>query len=107
MTTRTVGNAAFSVGDRVLVAKAYPPGHRRVPTYIRGKKGVIAQHTGAFPNPEETAYGLAASDVHFYRVAFKQTHIWNHYQGPEQDELFIEIQESWLAPAPEARETES
>ncbi len=100
--TEGMTEALFSVGERVKVARAFPPGHRRVPTYIRGRIGVVAHHTGAFPNPEEKAYGLDAACVHFYRVAFKQREIWNRYDGPEHDELFIEIQETWLHPAEEA-----
>ena len=42
----------FDVGDRVAIKRAYPPGHRRTPYYIRGKEGVIERICGAFPNPE-------------------------------------------------------
>ena len=99
MTQPTVAKPIYSVGDRVSVARAFPPGHRRVPTYIRGKTGVIIENTGAFPNPEENAYGLEPAHVHFYRVAFRQSVIWNRYRGPAHDELFIEIQETWLTAA--------
>ena len=48
----------FNVGDRVAVKSVFPPGHRRTPWYIRGKHGVIERICGAFPNPEELAYGF-------------------------------------------------
>ena len=47
----------YKDGDRVTVAVTYPPGHRRVPTYIRGKTGEIERYCGTFANPEELAYG--------------------------------------------------
>jgi len=35
--------AAFKVGDVVRVAVRAPIGHYRVPTYLRGKRGVVAR----------------------------------------------------------------
>ena len=31
----------FHVGERVMVKRAFPPGHRRTPYYIRGRQGVV------------------------------------------------------------------
>src|SRR5215469_1530092 len=53
-----VANAKFAPGDCVRIANANPPGHRRVPTYARGRVGTIERICGAFPNPEELAYGF-------------------------------------------------
>ncbi|MCZ6770886.1 MAG: nitrile hydratase subunit beta, partial [Proteobacteria bacterium] len=47
----------YRTGDRVRVHAANPPGHRRVPAYIRGAVGEIERYCGAFRNPEELAYG--------------------------------------------------
>lgn len=90
----------FRVGDRVRVKAVYPPGHRRTPFYIRGKCGVIERICGAFPNPEELAYGFDGEPRKvLYRVRFAQKHIWPHYQGPDHDVLELEIYEHWLDPA--------
>ena len=51
----------YNIGDKVRVAVTHPPGHRRVPYYIRGKTGEIERYCGAFPNPEELAYGFDGS----------------------------------------------
>ena len=48
----------YNTGDKVVVKRAFPPGHRRTPQYIRGKQGVIERICGAYPNPEELAYGF-------------------------------------------------
>ncbi len=53
-----VVNAKFAPGDKVRIAAANPPGHRRVPVYARGREGIIERICGAFPNPEELAYGF-------------------------------------------------
>ena len=90
----------FNVGDRVVVKRAFPPGHRRTPHYIRGKVGVIERICGAFPNPEELAYGFDGKPVKvLYRVRFKQKHVWPEYRGATRDLLEMEIFEHWLLPA--------
>lgn len=91
---------SYSVGDPVVVRKAYPPGHVRAPFFIRGKSGVIDQIVGRYANPEELAYGRAETgDVMLYRVKFDQAHVWTDYEGPEKDTIVIDIYENWLDPS--------
>ena len=90
----------FMVGDRVAIKRTFPPGHRRTPYYIRGKEGVIERICGAFPNPEELAYGFDGKpEKVLYRVRFQQKHVWPEYKGPARDIIEMEIFEHWLAPA--------
>ncbi len=90
----------YKDGDRVTVAVTYPPGHRRVPTYIRGKTGEIERYCGIFANPEELAYGFDGKPERpLYRVRFMQKDVWPDYDGPEDDSVDLEIQEHWLSPA--------
>ena len=90
----------FNVGDSVRVKLAFPPGHRRTPCYIRGKTGVIERICGAFPNPEELAYGFDGEPKKvLYRVRFLQKHVWPDYRGPARDVIELEIFEHWLEPA--------
>ncbi len=89
----------FQIGDRVVVKRAFPPGHRRTPQYIRGKQGVIERICGAFPNPEELAYGFdGLPEKVLYRVRFLQTQVWQKYAGPANDIIEMEIFEHWLEP---------
>jgi hypothetical protein len=89
----------FAVGDKVRVKRAFPPGHRRTPYYIRGKQGVIERICGAFPNPEELAYGFDGEPAKvLYRVRFAQKHVWPGYRGPDRDIIEMEIYEHWLEP---------
>lgn len=90
----------FSVGDRVKVKRRFPPGHRRTPSYIRGKVGEIERICGAFPNPEELAYGFDGEPKRvLYRVRFSQKAVWPDYKGPDRDIIEMEIYEHWLEPA--------
>jgi nitrile hydratase len=89
----------FSVGERVRVKVRFPPGHRRTPSYIRGKVGEIERICGAFPNPEELAYGFDGEPKRvLYRVRFRQKAVWPDYKGPDCDIIEMEIYEHWLEP---------
>lgn len=95
-----ISKPAFAPGDEVRVALTWPPGHRRIPQYIRGKTGIIERYCGTFRNPEELAYGFdGLPERHLYRVRFQQTEVWDNYDGPEDDTVDLEIQEHWLTSA--------
>lgn len=90
----------FAAGDKVTVIKTHPPGHRRTPYYVRGKTGVIERSCGAFPNPEELAYGFdGLPRKALYRVRFNQKEVWSDYKGPAVDTVDVDIYEHWLKPA--------
>ena len=90
----------YEVGDAVRVRSYFPPGHRRTPRYIRGKTGTIERICGAFPNPEELAYGFDGEPKRvLYRVRFAQKDVWPAYEGPERDLIEMEIYEHWLEAA--------
>ena len=92
-------NNLFTTGDWVEVHQGIPPGHRRTPAYIRGKRGVVERICGSFPNPEELAYGFDGLPKRIlYRVAFKQVDVWLGYSGSNNDTIEIEIFEHWLKP---------
>jgi nitrile hydratase subunit beta len=96
-------SAAFTVGARVRVRAAHPPGHIRTPSYVRGQEGVIESITGAFANPEELAYGRVGTPaLPLYRVRFRQSDLWPDYQGASEDTTVIDIYEHWLMPVREA-----
>jgi nitrile hydratase len=93
-------NAVFSPHDRVRVRRAYPPGHLRTPFYIRGMTGVIERFLGAFPNPEERAYGRSGEPrLPLYRVRFLQADVWPDYAGRPDDTVDVELYQHWLEPA--------
>ena len=89
----------FAEGDRVVVATRAPIGHYRVPTYLRGKTGVV--ETVIMPpavDNEEEGFGRdVGMKRHYYRVAFAMRHIWPDYEGGSLDNLRVEVFESWLA----------
>jgi nitrile hydratase subunit beta len=87
----------FAAGDTVRVRRAYPLGHVRTPTYVRGHSGVVERLCGSYPNPEELAYARAGLPVlPLYRVRFRQEELWTDYQGQPSDTVDVEIFENWL-----------
>ena len=89
--------SCFTVGESVRVKEAYPTGHVRTPTFIRGKLGIIESISGEYPNPEERAYGGAGLPrLTLYRVLFRQGDIWSAYAAGTQDTAVVDIYETWL-----------
>jgi nitrile hydratase subunit beta len=88
----------FRKGDAVRVLTRTPVGHYRVPTYVRGKQGVIEAviEPAGIDNEEEGFGRNAGSKLHYYRVAFPMTEVWKDYHGPAHDSMRIEIFETWL-----------
>ena len=46
-----ISERLYQTSDRVRVRNSNPPGHCRVPGYIRGAVGAIERYCGAFKNP--------------------------------------------------------
>jgi hypothetical protein len=89
----------FEPGERVRVLPSEKPGHVRTPAYLKGKVGWVESLIGAFPNPEELAYGHSGlPERPLYKVGFRQTDLWKDYRGPAEDFLYADIYEHWLKP---------
>lgn len=97
VTTVEHNPARFKVGSKVKVIVKFPIGHYRVPTYIRGKQGIIVRNLGRYINPEEESFGKnAGNKLWYYMVSFIQSEVWPDYQGKITDTIEIEIFENWL-----------
>lgn len=83
----------------VRVKPLMPPGHVRTPAYLRGKTGLIERSLGAFPNPEDLAYGQPAAAKTLHRVRFTMAEIWGDGAENPNDTVDAEIYEHWLEPA--------
>jgi nitrile hydratase len=67
---------SFAIGDRVRVRMDSVPGHMRMPSYIRGKSGVVVGISPAYPFPDAHAHGVAAEDEPTYDVRFRSEDLW-------------------------------
>ena len=87
----------FRPGERVRVVERFPLGHYRVPLYLRGKTGVVERLVEPAVDNEEEGFGRnAGMKRHYYRIAVPMTEIWRQYAGARQDQLYIEVFETWL-----------
>ena len=88
----------FKAGDAVRISVRFPIGHFRVPTYIRGRLGRIeCVIEPPAINNEEEGYGRNAGNKgHYYRVVIPLKELWPQYGGSENDNLRIEVFETWL-----------
>lgn len=107
---RRVMAGTFVPGDRVRVRDEDRPGHGlghvRTPRYVRGKTGRVVATHGDFRDPESLAYGgTGLPEIRLYEVEFRQTDLWENYEGRPDDALRVDIFDHWLEPAREdARE---
>jgi len=88
----------FKPGDAIRIRERKPVGHYRVPTYLRGKKGVVERviEPAAVDNEEEGFGRNAGSRRHYYRLALPMTEIWPDYVGSPNDGLHVEVFETWI-----------
>jgi nitrile hydratase len=66
---------------------------------LRGKTGIIERSLGAFPNPEDLAYGQPAPAMQLHRVRFTMAELWDAGAERPDDTLDAEIYSHWLEPA--------
>lgn len=88
----------FTPGGGVRILDRSPIGHYRVPTYLRGRIGVIESviRTPGMNNEEEGFGRNAGRKRHYYRVAIPMTEIWPGYPRTSRDTLHVEVFETWL-----------
>ncbi len=88
----------YKVGDPVTVLNVNPPGHTRLPRYVRGKRGVIARLHGIHDFQDTPPQGEDASPQPVYNVRFSAQELWGETAGA-RDSLYIDIWESRLGAA--------
>jgi nitrile hydratase len=88
----------YAPGEDVVVLDDWPesrgPAHVRTPHYLRGRRGRVVRRLGAFPNPEDLAFGRPAALRNLYHVSFPMDALWP--EGSPDDELVVELYEHWL-----------
>ena len=91
-----MSDPVFEVGQEVRIQDRTPPVHHRVPSYAKGRTGVIERVCGLHGEPEKFIRGDGMPRQRIYRVRIPQEDLWENYDGPDGDVLEIEIFEHWL-----------
>jgi nitrile hydratase beta subunit len=89
----------FRVGAAVLARNIHPPGHTRVPRYVRGRRGVVAIDHGVFIFPDTHAVGEGKKPQHVYSVRFAARELWGA-DAPLRDSVYVDLWDDYLEAAP-------
>ncbi len=73
----------------------HPPGHTRLPRYVRGKRGLVEKVHGPFVFPDANADGRGESPQWLYCVRFSGSELWGRDGDPKLD-VSIDAWESYL-----------
>jgi nitrile hydratase len=88
----------FAIGSAVRVVTNHPLGHTRCPRYVRGKRGVVVRHDGAFRVPDVAAHADLKGDEPVYGVRFAARELWGDAAGVRET-VHVDLWERWLEPA--------
>ena len=86
------------MGQTVRARNIHPPGHTRLPRYVRGRCGVISHLHGAHVFPDASASGQEDVSQPLYTVRFSGRELWGEEADPSLS-VSIEAFESYLEPA--------
>jgi nitrile hydratase len=85
----------FAPGDRVRARNLHPPGHTRLPRYVRGREGVVSALHGAHVFPDAHAHGGGEAPKPLYTVTFAATELWGPDANP-RDSVNLDLWEPYL-----------
>ncbi|MEU9315059.1 nitrile hydratase subunit beta [Streptomyces sp. NPDC048295] len=89
---------AFTVGEHVRAKDMSPPGHTRLPGYVRGHVGVVERIQPAAVLPDTNAHFQGENPQYVYSVRFDSRELWG--ADAEPFALTAELYESYLETIP-------
>jgi nitrile hydratase beta subunit len=90
--------ALFAVGARIRAKTINPPGHTRLPRYVRGHVGVIERIHGCHVFPDSNASGAGEDPQWLYTVSFGGRELWGDGADPSV-QISVDAWEPYLEPA--------
>jgi nitrile hydratase len=76
----------------------HPPGHTRLPRYVRGRRGVVARFYGIYAFQDAMPAGTEAPPQPLYAVRFDSRELWGE-SAEANSVMYIDMWESYLEPA--------
>jgi nitrile hydratase beta subunit len=86
---------AFAEGQAVRARNLNPPGHTRLPRYVRGRLGVIVARRGAHVFPDSNAHDRGEDPRPLYTVRFMARELWGSDANP-RDSVCLDLWEPYL-----------
>lgn len=87
----------FKIGDMVRVVNHHPKTHTRMPRYVRGRTGTIADYHGFQVLPDTNAHGMGENPEPCYGVRFDAAELWGVDANPNSS-VFADLWERYLEP---------
>ena len=87
--------ASFEVGQRVRARNIHPPGHTRLPRYVRGKTGIVRRDHGVYTFPDTNAHFQGEKRQHVYSVQFTAGELWGDSASP-RDSVYLDMWDDYL-----------
>jgi len=88
----------FAVHQRVRARTINPPGHTRLPRYVRGRTGTVERDHGVYVFPDTNALFLGENPQHVYSVRFAARELWGEAASP-RDAVYLDLWDDYLEPA--------
>ncbi len=88
----------FKRGDAVVARNINPPGHTRLPRYVRGRNGIVERDHGVFHLPDARVAGQGDKPQHVYSVRFSARELWGP-EAPARDSLNVDLWDDYMDPA--------
>ena len=88
----------FGVGDIVRTKNHNPPGHTRLPGYVRNRTGRVELLHGGWVYPDTHAHHEGENPEHVYSVRFDGDELWGADAEPGTS-VTVDLFESYLEPA--------
>lgn len=85
---------AFQIGESVRAKNIHPPGHTRLPRYVRGHRCVIVNYYGV-QEFDDGLPGEKAAPQPLYNVRFEARELWGE-SAEVNNALYIDMWESYL-----------
>jgi nitrile hydratase subunit beta len=89
----------FTAGDCVRTRVMSPPGHTRLPLYLRGRAGQIERVLGSMAFADARANGERDATQVAYTVSFASADLWGA-DADARGSVCADLFESYLEPVP-------
>ena len=97
-TRQPTSPARYELGQWVRTRIVEPQHHTRLPTYARGKRGIIERVHGAHIFADTHAQGLGEQPQWLYTVAFDEQELWGGNTPRQQSTVSVDAWEPYLEP---------
>ena len=88
----------FRIGAAIRARNMHPPGHTRLPRYVRGRRGVVERFYGIYDFQDAVPPGAAAPPQPMYVVRFDGRELWGE-SAEAHSVVYLDMWESYLEPA--------